>query len=72
MSRVHHVFARERAAGSPWWHETAHADLEDALADAEALREGYQRARTRILRGADSFAWVQAKLAELNAPEPGR
>lgn len=69
--QVNHVFAKTREAGALYWHETAHADLDDAKSDAEELREGWQRARTKIVRGPDSFEWVRAKLDELNRVSTG-
>jgi hypothetical protein len=63
----YHVFTQERLYGARWHHETAHRDLADAQGDAREYREGYMNARTKIIRGPDTFEWASAKMNELNA-----
>ena len=71
MSRVHHVFVRDRASGV-WAHETAFADRRDAEAERDDYRDKPTTRAVRIIAGPGAgeahFAWIARQVAVLNGP----
>ena len=71
MSRVHHVFVRDRASGV-WAHETAFADRRDAEAERDDYRDKPTTRAVRIIAGPGAgeahFAWIARQGAVLNGP----
>lgn len=71
MSRVHHLFVRDRASGV-WAHETAFADRLDAEAERDDYRDKPTTRAVRIIAGPGSgaahFAWIERQVAVLNGP----